>query len=94
MWIGNSVNHHLATRGQDLVRCPVAGLGRFVACGPYIRLRDLARVRRDHERAQAKARKVEPKLLIVKHPVGGLNEAELRERIDTAFGELKQAVID
>ena len=43
-------------------------------------------------RAQAKARKADPKLLIVKHPVGGLNEAELRERIETAFGELKLAV--
>jgi hypothetical protein len=35
--------------------------------------------------AQAKARKVEPRLIVVKHPVGGLNEAELRERIDTAW---------
>ena len=43
-------------------------------------------------RGQAKARKADPKLLIVKHPVGGLNEAELRERIATAFGELKLAV--
>lgn len=43
-------------------------------------------------RAQAKARKVEPKLLVVKHPVGGLNTAELAERIETAFGELKRAV--
>ena len=40
-------------------------------------------------RAQAKARGANPKLLIVKHPVGGLNEEELRERIQTAFGELK-----
>lgn len=38
--------------------------------------------------AQAKARKVEPRLLVVKHPVGGLNEAELAERIDTAWGTL------
>lgn len=43
-------------------------------------------------RAQAKARKVDPKLLIVKHPVGGLNEDELRDRIDTAFSALKGAV--
>jgi hypothetical protein len=43
-------------------------------------------------RAQAKARKADPKLLIVKHPVGGLNEDELRERIQTAFGALKLAV--
>lgn len=38
--------------------------------------------------AQAKARKLEPKLLVVKHPVGGLNAEELAERIETAFGEL------
>ena len=31
--------------------------------------------------AQAKARKVEPRLIVVKHPVGGLNADELRERI-------------
>lgn len=43
-------------------------------------------------RAQAKARKADPKLLIVKHPVGGLNEQELAERIDTAFAELKDTV--
>ena len=29
--------------------------------------------------AQAKARKIEPKLIVVKHPVGGLNAEELRE---------------
>lgn len=40
--------------------------------------------------AQAKARKVEPRLLVVKHPVGGLNEAELAERIDTAWGALSK----
>jgi hypothetical protein len=38
--------------------------------------------------AQAKARKVEPKLLVVKHPVGGLNAAELADRIDTAWSAL------
>ena len=43
-------------------------------------------------KAQARARKADPKLLLVKHPVGGLNEEELRERIETAFGELKRAV--
>ena len=43
-------------------------------------------------RAQAKARKADPKLLIVKHPVGGLNAEELAERIDTASAELKDAV--
>ena len=35
--------------------------------------------------AQARARKVEPHLIVVKHPVGGLNVAELQERIEAAF---------
>ena len=39
--------------------------------------------------AQAKARKLEPHLIVVKHPVGGLNAAELQERIDAAFEGLK-----
>ena len=39
--------------------------------------------------AQAKARKIEPRLIVVKHPVGGLNAEELRERIDAAFEGLK-----
>ena len=39
--------------------------------------------------AQAKARKVEPRLIVVKHPVGGLNSAELEDRIETAWGTLK-----
>ncbi|MFO1024707.1 MAG: hypothetical protein U1E70_05935 [Acetobacteraceae bacterium] len=39
--------------------------------------------------AQAKARKLEPHLIVVKHPVGGLNTAELQDRIDTAFEGLK-----
>ena len=38
--------------------------------------------------AQAKARKVEPRLIVVKHPVGGLNAAELKDRIDTAWATL------
>jgi hypothetical protein len=38
--------------------------------------------------AQAKARKVEPRMIVVKHPVGGLNAEELRERIEAAFGGL------
>lgn len=42
--------------------------------------------------AQAKARKANPRLLVVKHPVGGLNDAELADRISVAFSELKQAV--
>lgn len=42
--------------------------------------------------AQAKARKIEPKLLVVKHPVGGLNAAELRDRIDTAWSSLEKVI--
>lgn len=34
--------------------------------------------------AQAKARKIEPHLIVVKHPIGGLNAAELAERIAAA----------
>ena len=43
--------------------------------------------------AQAKARKVEPNLVVVKHPVGGLNAEELKARIDEAFAGLT-AIID
>ncbi len=39
--------------------------------------------------AQARARKLEPHLIVVKHPVGGLNAAELEERIEAAFAGLK-----
>ena len=42
--------------------------------------------------AQAKARKMDPKLLVVKHPVGGLNAAELADRIDTAWDSLKKVL--
>jgi hypothetical protein len=41
--------------------------------------------------AQAKARKVKPKLIIVKHPIGGLNAEELRERIESATKGLAEA---
>jgi len=40
--------------------------------------------------AQARARKVEPKLIVVKHPIGGLNAEELTERIDTAYDALSK----
>ena len=40
--------------------------------------------------AQAKARKVEPKLIVVKHPIGGRNAEELTERIDTAYNALSK----
>ena len=42
--------------------------------------------------AQAKARKVEPRLIVVKHPVGGLNAAELEDRINTAWATLSGIV--
>ena len=42
--------------------------------------------------AQAKARKIDPKLLVVKHPVGGLNAGELAKRIDTAWASLSQVM--
>jgi len=38
--------------------------------------------------AQARARKLDPKLIVVKHPIGGLNAKELAERIDTAYEAL------
>ncbi|MDP9390143.1 MAG: hypothetical protein M3P89_01865 [Actinomycetota bacterium] len=34
--------------------------------------------------AQARARRVSPRLVVVPHPVGGLNEAELAGRIEAA----------
>jgi len=42
--------------------------------------------------AQAKARKIEPKLIVVKHPVGGLNAQELAGRIEQAMTGLKQLI--
>ena len=38
--------------------------------------------------AQAKARRVTPRVVVVPHPVGGLNEAELAGRIEGAAAEL------
>jgi hypothetical protein len=35
--------------------------------------------------AQAKARRVDPRLVVVDHPIGGLNEAELAGRIEAAY---------
>nr|WP_135469252.1 hypothetical protein [Crenalkalicoccus roseus] len=40
--------------------------------------------------AQAKARRLEPHLITVRHPVGGLNAEELAERIEAAFAGLRQ----
>ena len=38
--------------------------------------------------AQAKARRVTPRVIVVPHPVGGLNADELAARIEVAAGEL------
>jgi hypothetical protein len=38
--------------------------------------------------AQAQARRVQPRLVVVPHPVGGLNADELAGRIDGAAAEL------
>jgi hypothetical protein len=40
--------------------------------------------------AQAKARKIEPHLIVLKHPVGGLNAAELEDRIASAFAAVQR----
>ena len=42
--------------------------------------------------AQAKARNLTPRLIVVDHPIGGLNAAELAERIEVASAGLKAAV--
>ena len=42
--------------------------------------------------AQAKARKMEPHVIVVKHPIGGLNAEELVERIETAAAGLRAAI--
>ena len=35
--------------------------------------------------AQAKARRVDPRVVVVEHPVGGLTDAELAGRIEDAY---------
>jgi hypothetical protein len=42
--------------------------------------------------AQAKARKMEAHVIVVKHPIGGLNADELAERIETAASGLQAAI--
>ena len=42
--------------------------------------------------AQARARKIDAKLLVVKHPIGGLNAEELAERITAASTELLRQI--
>ena len=44
--------------------------------------------------AQAKARKMEPHVIVVKHPIGGLNAKELVERIETAAAGLQAQIED
>jgi hypothetical protein len=36
--------------------------------------------------AQAKARRVQPRVVVVDHPIGGLNAEELAVRIEAAYG--------
>ena len=38
--------------------------------------------------AQAKARRLTPRVIVVPHPVGGLNEQELAEKIEVAAASL------
>lgn len=38
--------------------------------------------------AQAKARRLTPRVIVVPHPVGGLNEQELAEKIEAAAASL------
>lgn len=35
--------------------------------------------------AQAKARRVDPRVVVVEHPLGGLNSTELASRIEAAY---------
>ena len=42
--------------------------------------------------AQAKARKMDPQVIVVKHPIGGLNDEELVERIETAAAGLEAKI--
>ncbi len=42
--------------------------------------------------AQAKARDVVPRLIVVDHPIGGLNAAELAERIEMVSAGLREAI--
>ncbi len=44
--------------------------------------------------AQAKARKIDPQVIVVKHPIGGLNDEELVERIETAAAGLEAKIAD
>ncbi len=43
-------------------------------------------------RMQAKARGVTPRLVVVKHPIGGIKPEELQKRIDTAFEGLRAEI--
>ncbi|MCE3551537.1 hypothetical protein LWC33_08730 [Pseudonocardia sp. RS11V-5] len=43
-------------------------------------------------RAQAKARKVEPRVVVVDHPIGGLDGSEFATRIDAAYAGVARAL--
>jgi len=43
-------------------------------------------------RAQAKARKVNPHLIVVEHPIGGLSAEELIDRVQAAASGLREAI--
>jgi hypothetical protein len=43
-------------------------------------------------RAQAKARKVEPHVIVVDHPIGGLDDAEFATRIEAAYAGLVEVL--
>ena len=40
--------------------------------------------------AQAKARRITPKMIVLKHPIGGLNATELAGRIEQAMTGLDE----
>ncbi|MAG97443.1 MAG: hypothetical protein CMM08_12250 [Rhodospirillaceae bacterium] len=42
--------------------------------------------------AQAKARKVKPQVIVVDHPIGGLNAEEMVERVRSAAKGLRSAI--
>lgn len=42
--------------------------------------------------AQAKARKIDARMIVVNHPLGGLNAEELVDRIEAASSKLKMAI--
>jgi hypothetical protein len=45
-------------------------------------------------RAQAKARKVEPRVIVVDHPVGGLDAEEFAGRVEAAYAGMVRELED